>query len=78
LKAVDLTEGDQCDWPITQTEIGDAPTVHVNHSLQELRGDALIELRAGSLKILNWEGLKEAGEFDPTYLHLAGDAERAA
>jgi hypothetical protein len=28
-------------------------------------------LHGGSLKVLDWDGLKEAGEFDPTYLHLA-------
>ena len=81
MKAVDLTNGDQCEWPITQTEIGDSlglSTVHVNRCLQELRGDGLIELRGRSLRVLNWEGLKTAGEFDPTYLHLDGDAERAA
>jgi CRP-like cAMP-binding protein len=81
MTAVDLTSGDQCEWPITQTEIGDAlglSTVHVNRSLQELRGNGLIELTGRSLRVLNWEGLKTAGEFDPTYLHLHGDAERAA
>ena len=52
--------------------------MHVNRSLQELRGDGLIELRGGSLKVLNWDGLKQAGEFDPTYLHLSGEAGAAA
>jgi len=45
-------------------------TVHVNRTLQELRGDGLISLRGGSLRDLDWEGLREAGEFDPDYLHL--------
>jgi hypothetical protein len=39
--------------------------------LQDLRGETLITLRGGSLKVLDWEGLQRAGEFDPTYLHLA-------
>jgi len=81
LQAVGLTSGNQCEWPITQAEIGDAlglSTVHVNRSLQELRGDGLIELAGGCLKVLTWNGLKEAGEFDPTYLHLSGEAETAA
>ena len=67
--------------PITQAELGDAlglSTVHVNRSLQELRGKGLITLRGSILKAEDWEGLKEAGEFDPTYLHLDGKAERAA
>jgi CRP-like cAMP-binding protein len=81
LKAVDLTNGDRCDWPITQIEIGDAlglSNVHVNRSLQELRADGLIELGGGSLRVLNWDGLTNAGEFDLTYLHLSGDAEGVA
>ena len=78
LKAVDLTSANECDWPITQAEIGDAlglSTVHVNRSLQELRGDGLIEIRGGSLTILDWDRLNKAGEFDPTYLHLDGEVE---
>jgi hypothetical protein len=44
--------------------------VHVNRVLQDLRGDNLITLHGGSVKVLDWERLKRAGEFDPTYLHL--------
>jgi predicted transcriptional regulator len=64
---------------VTQAEIGDAlglSTVHVNRSLQELRAKGLIELRGGSLTVLDWEGLKENGEFDSTYLHLDGEVGR--
>ena len=81
MKSVGLGNGNGCEWPVTQAELGDAlglSNVHVNRSLQELRGDGLIELRGGSLTILNWDGLKKAGEFDPTYLHLDGDAEKVA
>jgi CRP-like cAMP-binding protein len=76
LKAVGLADGNECEFPITQAEIGDAlglSTVHVNRSLQELRGDGLIELRRGSLIILDWPGFQKAGEFDPAYLHLRRD-----
>jgi CRP-like cAMP-binding protein len=73
LRAVGLADGNTCELPITQTELGDAlgtSTVHVNRVLQELRGDGLITLRSGSLTVLDWDGLRQAGEFDPTYLHL--------
>jgi CRP-like cAMP-binding protein len=73
LQAVGLTNDDRCEFPITQSEIGDAlglSTVHVNRSLQELRGDGLIELERSTLTVLDWPGLTKAGEFDPTYLHL--------
>src|SRR3954471_5819802 len=77
LRAVGLTNGPACEFPITQAELADATglsAVHVNRILQELRGEGLITLRNGSLAVLDWERLKEAGEFDPTYLHLRKDA----
>ena len=43
MRAVGLANGDACELPITQAELGDAlglSTVHVNRSLQELRGKA--------------------------------------
>jgi CRP-like cAMP-binding protein len=74
LRAVELVEDHAFTLPVTQAELGDAfglSTVHVNRVLQDLRGDGLITLQGGSLKVLDWEGLQRAGEFDPTYLHLA-------
>jgi CRP-like cAMP-binding protein len=71
--AVGLAHGHACEMPITQTELGDATgisTVHVNRTLQELRAEGLISLRGGTLTVLDWDGLRSAGEFDPTYLHL--------
>ncbi len=53
--------------------MGDAlglSAVHVNRVLQELRGAKLITLKGGVLSILDWDGLRQAGEFDPVYLHL--------
>ena len=45
-------------------------TVHVNRTLQVLRGEGLIELQNHRLTILDWARLKEVAQFDPTYLHL--------
>jgi CRP-like cAMP-binding protein len=73
MKAIGLVEGQTCQLPLTQAELGDATglsTVHVNRTLQLLRSDKLIRFRAGSLTILNWEGLRRAGQFDGGYLHL--------
>jgi CRP-like cAMP-binding protein len=81
MRAVGLANEHRCELPITQAELGDAlglSTVHVNRSLQELRGKGLITLRGSILTVEDWQGLKKAGEFDPTYLHLDGDAEKAA
>jgi CRP-like cAMP-binding protein len=72
-KAVGLTNGPGFRLPVTQAEIGDAlglSTVHVNRVIQELRGRKLIGLRGSSVTVPDWDALKEAGEFDPTYLHL--------
>lgn len=73
MEAVGLSDGVICELPMTQTEIGDAlglSTVHTNKKLRELRAARLIELRGRRLKVLDWDGLCELGEFDPTYLHL--------
>jgi CRP-like cAMP-binding protein len=74
LRAVELVEDHAFTLPVTQAELGDAfglSTVHVNRVLQDLRRDGLISLHGGCLKVLDWEGLQRASEFDPTYLHLA-------
>ena len=73
LKAVGLVHGNKFDLPLTQAELGDAlglSTVHVNRTLQELRGAGLITMRDGVVTVLDRAGLEKAGEFDPTYLHL--------
>src|SRR3712207_4139041 len=73
MKAVGLAEDHRCELPITQAEFGDAlglSTVHVNRTLQELRAAGLITLKGSTLTVLDWEELKRAGDFDPTYLHL--------
>jgi CRP-like cAMP-binding protein len=78
LRAVGLTNGQAYQLPITQAELGDATglsTVHVNRTLQELRGNGLITTpRGGHVIIEDWDGLREAGEFDPTYLHIRKQA----
>jgi CRP-like cAMP-binding protein len=76
LRAVGLVEDHACVLPITQGEFADAmgvTTVHVNRVLQQLRAEGLIELKGDRLFVPDWDGLKEAGEFDPTYLHLESD-----
>ena len=73
LKVVGLAEDHTCDLPITQGEFADATgltPVHVNRVFQELRADGLIQSKGTQLTIPDWDKLKAAGEFDPTYLHL--------
>ena len=43
--------------------------VHTNRTLQALRKEGLIELAARSLRVPDWRGLREVGDFDELYLH---------
>ena len=73
LDAVGLADDRSCDLPITQTELANATglsTVHVNRTLQALRRKKLIRWKDSRLEVLDWPGLREAGDFDATYLHL--------
>ena len=67
-----LHNGNTFDLPVTQEQLADATgqtAVHTNRTLQSLRRDRLIQLDAGSLRILDWAGLRAAGDFDELYLH---------
>ena len=73
LRSVGLTQGDSCDFPITQTDIAEATgltAVHVNRTLQELRRDGLIELERKRLRTPHLERLMDVAMFNPNYLHL--------
>jgi CRP-like cAMP-binding protein len=72
LKAVGKEADNTVPLPLTQSEVGDAlglSTVHINRTLQDLRGEDLVEWDNGVLKVLDWKALAQAGEFDATYLH---------
>lgn len=59
--------------PLTQNELGDAlglSAVHVNRSLRDLREAGLALFERGVVQILDYPGLKKAGDFDPGYLQL--------
>ena len=80
LKAVGLVKDHTCELPMTQTELADATgisMVHVNRVLQQLRSDGLISLRGNRLEVLDWEQLKQVGDFDPAYLHFGEDRDVA-
>ena len=73
LRAVGLTDGTSCDFPLTQIDLADATgltSVHVNRTVQELRRDGLIELHNRRLVIPDLQGLMNACMFNPNYLHL--------
>ncbi|MDW5377501.1 Crp/Fnr family transcriptional regulator [Halomonas sp. HP20-15] len=73
LKAVKLVENDMFDLPVTQAELADllgTSTVHANRVLQVLRADGLVQTKGAQVTIPDWQKLKDAGDFDPLYLHL--------
>lgn len=73
LQAVGLVHDHTCALPLTQLELSDAlglTSVHVNRVLKDLRGAGLVTLSGKNLTVHDWERLKAAAEFDPTYLHL--------
>jgi CRP-like cAMP-binding protein len=73
MKMIGLAGDDQFELPLTQEELADATAltpVHTNRTLQRLRREGLIELRAGVLTVLDPGGLQRAAGFDPGYLHI--------
>ena len=72
LVAVGLSNGSECDMPLTQGDLADVTglsTVHVNRSMQFLRTSGFIELRSKRLTIHDHQGLIDFAMFDPAYLH---------
>ena len=73
LRVVGLVDGNSFPFPVTQMDLADASglsTVHLNRTLQELRGAGLIMLRDRSMTILDPQALRNTAMFNPNYLHL--------
>jgi CRP-like cAMP-binding protein len=73
LRTIGMTQGNCCDFPLTQIDLADAAgltSVHVNRMLQELRRDGLISLERKRLRIADIRKLMEVSLFNPNYLHL--------
>jgi CRP-like cAMP-binding protein len=73
LRLAGLTNGDSCDFPLTQADLADASglsKVHVNRTLQELRSANLIVLKGRTLVVPDLRRLMDAGLFNANYLHM--------
>ena len=60
-------------FAVTQNQLADATgltAVHINRTLQALRGDGLAEVGSRAVRIPDWNTLTIAGEFDPNYLQV--------
>ena len=72
LDVIGRKHGNAYSLPMTQADLGDAmglSLVHVNRSLRRLREDGLVTFR-NHIVVLDWEGLRAAAGFDPSYLQL--------
>lgn len=72
-KMVGLVSGTKCPLPFTQAHIAEMlgmSLVHVNRSLQSLRGDRLVNFGLGTLQVLDFEALEELAHFNSSYLTL--------
>ncbi|MDB5559496.1 MAG: cyclic nucleotide-binding protein [Enterovirga sp.] len=75
LATVEMTDGNSYALPLTQDQLSDAvglSAVHLNRTLQDLRGSGLISLDGHRLTIHNWEALKDFSDFSADYLHVEG------
>jgi CRP-like cAMP-binding protein len=73
MESVGLAQDGRCDLPLTQDDLGEATglsVVHVNRTLQDLRGQGLLTFGQGRLTIHAWGALTRLADFQPDYLHL--------
>jgi CRP-like cAMP-binding protein len=73
LDAAGLAHDGAYELPMTQEQLADATAltpVHINRVLKELGRRGLIERRKRAVAIIDWEGLRNLGDFSARYLHL--------
>jgi CRP-like cAMP-binding protein len=76
LQSVGQTDGNSFSLPVTQSELGDMlglSTVHVNRTIQELRGDGLLTWNRDRVVIEDWDRLCKVAQFDPAFLVLENE-----
>jgi len=72
MRNIGLTDNHECDIPLTQLVLADAlglTPVHINRVLKVLKTAKVMELKRGSLKIIDSAKLAEIAGFDGNYLH---------
>lgn len=68
-----IVEDSAFAFPLTQQQLGDAlgiSLVHANRTLQQLRKSGYLSWENGIVRIFDWDGLRDYGQFEPDYLHL--------
>jgi len=75
LESAGLGTRSDYELPMTQEQLADAlgiTSVHANRTLMSLGEDGLISRTHRAVRIVDWAGLIQVGDFDPAYLHLNG------
>jgi CRP-like cAMP-binding protein len=73
LETVGLATDIECDINMRQEDLAHAVGIgrtHVSLSLGQLQKEGLVELRRGSIRVVDVKGLRKAGRFSQQYLHL--------
>ncbi|WP_404333333.1 Crp/Fnr family transcriptional regulator [Sphingomonas sp. MMS12-HWE2-04] len=73
LDAMGLVEEYRYELPMTQEQLADAlglTPVHVNRVLKSLEADGLIRRSKRNISFPDWQGLRDAADFNQRYLHL--------
>ena len=81
MKALGRCNDGRFEFPITQIELADAMSVtpvHMNRTIQALRGDGLLSMSGYNVTIHDWDLLATAADFDPAYLYLEPQRTTAA
>jgi CRP-like cAMP-binding protein len=72
LQAAGLASNHQYELPMTQEQLADAvglTSVHVNRVLKQLGEEGLIRRDRRSIVIVDWNRMRQAGDFNDRYLH---------
>lgn len=73
--AAGMVEDGWFELPVSQTDLADAlgiTPVHMNRTMQWLRGERLIRTHSRTMMIEDWTRMVELAGFDPLYLHPEG------
>ena len=76
LRCVGRTDGDTCAMPATQSHLADAigvTEVHLHRTMKTLRDTGLVVLERRTLKIPDFDALRQYAMFQDKYLHLERD-----
>jgi CRP-like cAMP-binding protein len=75
-EAAGLSQQQDFELPMSQEQLADSlglTAVHTNRMLMVLADEGLIARDNRAVRILDWSGLKDVGDFHPAYLHLNGE-----